>query len=73
MGNLDYQHDEHQVHLIVYHLIWCPKRRRKVLVNQIGSRCEDLIRQKCRRRAGRSWNWPSSPIRSICVCGSGRQ
>jgi putative transposase len=47
MGGLDYQRDEHHVHLLVYHLIWCPKRRRKVLVNQIGKRCEDLIRQKC--------------------------
>ena len=46
-SNIDYQRDEHHVHLIVYHLIWCPKRRRKVLVNQIGKRCEDLIRQKC--------------------------
>src|SRR5215468_4966583 len=47
MSTLDYQREEHHVHLIVYHLIWCPKRRRKVLVNQIGRRCEDLIRQKC--------------------------
>lgn len=35
------------MHLIVYHLIWCPKRRSKVLVNQIGTRCEELLRQKC--------------------------
>jgi len=47
MGRLDDQRDEHHMHLIVYHLIWCPKRRRKVLVNRIGQRCEDLIRQKC--------------------------
>jgi|SRR5215469_6599884 len=44
---MDYQHDEHHVHLIVYHLIWCPKRRKKVLVNEVGLRCEELIRQKC--------------------------
>ncbi len=40
MSNLDYQRDEHHVHLIVYHLIWCPKRRKKVrkkvLVDQVG-------------------------------------
>jgi len=47
MDHLDYQRDEHHVHLIVYHLIWCPKRRRKVLVQQIGKRCGELIRQKC--------------------------
>jgi len=22
---LEYQRDEHQIHLIVYHPIWCPK------------------------------------------------
>lgn len=47
MSNLDYQHDKHQAHLIVYYLIWCPKRRRKALVNQSGKRFEDLMRQKC--------------------------
>ncbi len=47
MGNLDYQRDEHHVHLIAYHLLLCPKRRKKVLVTQVGQRCEDLIRQKC--------------------------
>ncbi len=34
-------------HSIGHYLIWCPKRRRKALVNQIGKRCDDLIRQKC--------------------------
>ena len=58
LGNLDYQRDEHHMHLIVYHLIWCPKRRRKVLVNQIGKRCEDLIRQKCEDGAS-----PVAPVR----------
>jgi putative transposase len=46
MGNLDYQRDEHHVHVMLYHLIWCPKRRKQVLVNQVGQRCEELIRQK---------------------------
>lgn len=35
------------LHLTVYHLIWCPKRRRKVLIHQVGKRCDDLLRQKC--------------------------
>src|SRR5258708_5470630 len=33
--DMDYQHEQHTVHLIVYHLIWCPKRRRKILVGPI--------------------------------------
>ena len=44
---LEYQRDEHRVHLIVYHLIWCPRRRKPVLVNQIADRCEQLIAEKC--------------------------
>ncbi len=42
---MDYQHERHTVHLVVYHLIWCPKRRRKVLVGTIKERLEQLIRE----------------------------
>src|SRR5215210_937486 len=44
---LAYQRDEHRVHLIIYHLIWCPKRRRKILTGAIGGDCERLIREVC--------------------------
>jgi putative transposase len=47
---LDYQRDEHRVHLIVYHLIWCPKRRKSVLVGTLARRCQDLLEQKCQER-----------------------
>ncbi|HEX6557755.1 MAG TPA: IS200/IS605 family transposase [Ktedonobacteraceae bacterium] len=47
---LEYQRDEHHVHLIVYHLIWCPRRRKPVLVNQVAQRCEQLIREKCEQK-----------------------
>ena len=33
--------------LIVYHLIWCPKRRKPVLVNAVAQECQRLIQQKC--------------------------
>jgi putative transposase len=39
---LDYQHEQHSVHLVVYHIIWCPKRRRKVLVGPVRTRLEQL-------------------------------
>jgi putative transposase len=45
--NLVYQRDEHRVHLIAYHLIWCPKRRKAILVEALKTRCEELVRQKC--------------------------
>ena len=42
---MDYTHEQHTVHLIVYHLIWCPKRRRRILVGKIAERLEQLIRE----------------------------
>jgi len=41
---MEYQHERHTVHLVVYHIIWCPKRRRKVLVGPIRTRLEQVIR-----------------------------
>lgn len=42
---MDYQHDRHCVHLIVYHLIWCPKRRRRILIGPVRTRLEQVIRE----------------------------
>lgn len=43
---MEYQRDEHRVHLIVYHLIWCPKRRKRVLVGNVARDCRKLIEKK---------------------------
>ena len=45
-----YQRDEHRVHLIVYHLIWCPKRRKPILVGKLKDRCQELIEDKCKAK-----------------------
>lgn len=42
---MDYAHEGHTVHLVVYHIIWCPKRRRKVLVGPIRARLEQIVRE----------------------------
>lgn len=47
---MDYRRDEHRVHLIVYHLIFCPKRRKAVLGGEIARDCERLIQQKCQEK-----------------------
>lgn len=47
---LEYQRDEHRVHLIVYHLIWCPKRRKPILTGQLKERLEQLISEKCQEK-----------------------
>jgi len=49
----DYRRDEHRVHLVIYHLIWCPRRRRPVLVGDVASRCLELIEAKC---AEKGWD-----------------
>ncbi len=40
---MDYQHDRHSVPLLVYHLIFCPKRRRHVLVGPVQRRLKQII------------------------------
>ena len=45
---MDYQRDEHRVHLISYHLVWTPKRRKALLVGEIERECRALIEQACR-------------------------
>jgi putative transposase len=42
---MDYTHEQHTVHLIVYHIIWCPKRRRKVLQGKIAARLEQIVHE----------------------------
>jgi putative transposase len=45
--NNNYQRDEHRVYLIMYHLVWTPKRRKPVLVGEIAADCQALIEMKC--------------------------
>jgi putative transposase len=47
---LDYQRDEHRVHLILYHLTWCPKRRKPILTGKIKERCQQLLQEKCQSK-----------------------
>jgi len=49
-NHLEYQQDEHRVHLIVYHLIWCPRRRKPILVGKVKERCQQLLEAKCKEK-----------------------
>lgn len=40
-----YQHTRAQVYLINYHLMWCPKRRRPILVGKVKYRLEQVIHE----------------------------
>ncbi len=39
----EYQHDAHRVHLVLYHLIWCPKRRKPVLTGPVAQRLAEIV------------------------------
>ncbi len=40
---MEYKHSRNQVYLINYHLIWCPKRRKPVLIGKIKDRLKTII------------------------------
>ena len=49
---MDYAHEGHNVHLVVSHLIWCPKRRRKALVGPLRTRWEPIDREVAAEHEG---------------------
>jgi putative transposase len=44
---MEYRRDEHRIHLVVYHLIWCPKRRKPILVGDVARDRRTLIEAEC--------------------------
>jgi REP element-mobilizing transposase RayT len=42
-----YRHKETSVFLLNYHIIFCPKRRRKILVAVVKERLEQLLHETC--------------------------
>ena len=43
---MSFKLSDHAAYNLNYHFVWCPKYRRKVLVDGISRRLEELIRQK---------------------------
>jgi putative transposase len=43
-----YRHNRRSVVMLKYHLIWIPRRRRKVLVGAFADRLEALLREKAK-------------------------
>ena len=41
-----YQHENTSVHLMMYHFIWIPKRRKRILIGKIRTRLIELINNK---------------------------
>jgi len=44
---MKYKSNNNVVYSCKYHVVWCPKYRRKVLVDEISERLKELIVQKC--------------------------
>ena len=40
---MEYAHTGYAVHLLVYHLVWCPKYRRPVLTDGVAKRLRVLV------------------------------
>jgi len=45
--SLELVRDENRLHLVVYHLVWTPKRRKPVLAGTVGADCRRLIEEEC--------------------------
>lgn len=48
---VEYKHSRNQVYLINYHLIWCPKRRKPVLVGKVKQRLEQIIKEVAKEKS----------------------
>jgi putative transposase len=44
---MEYKSNSNVVYSCKYHVVWCPKYRRKVLVGEIETRLKELIQEAC--------------------------
>ena len=42
---MEYEQDNRNVHLIAYHIVFCPKRRRNVLIGSLRERLHQIIQE----------------------------
>jgi putative transposase len=49
---MDSKRTRHSSYNINYHFVWCPKFRRKILVDRLATRLEELIREKTTELSG---------------------
>lgn len=45
---MEYKSNNNVVYSCKYHVVWCPKYRRKVLVDGIDTRLKELIQESCK-------------------------
>lgn len=44
---MEYKSNNNVVYSCKYHVVWCPKYRRKVLINEVEARLKELIVKTC--------------------------
>jgi hypothetical protein len=69
---MEYQRDEHRVHLILDHLVWTRTRRKAVLKDAIAVDGRRLMEQTCAEQGWEIVEPASTPIISIGSCAFGR-
>jgi len=47
---MEYEHSRNQVYLMNLHFVWCPKRRKKVLVNSVANRLREILEQVAKEK-----------------------
>lgn len=47
MKTIEYKSNNNIVYSCKYHVVWCPKYRRKVLVGNIETRLKEIVKQIC--------------------------
>ena len=47
---MEYGHSRNQVYLMNIHFVWCPKRRKKVLVGSIAKRLKEILEQVAKEK-----------------------
>lgn len=47
---MEYKSNSNVVYSCKYHVVWCPKYRRKVLVNGVDARLKSLVQEICEER-----------------------
>jgi putative transposase len=47
---MGYEHSRNQVYLMNLHFVWCPKRRKKVLVSNVAKRLREILEQVAKEK-----------------------
>ena len=43
LNSIEYKHHNHSVGLACVHLVWIPKRRKRVLIGDVATRCREIF------------------------------